>query len=885
MIHFRSRDHQTLKMQQVKPEAAMDSFLSVLGLWRKPVARDGCCLFRAVSEQIYCTQTFHLKIYDNAKFYFQKWNEERDGNFWTEVDVMQTLSKMYRKDFLIYESPGKPPVTVTNNGYEDRVVLCRLQDNHLDCVYSKTYMQHAAICQSIIYDILYKGVFRLDSELEEAVQLIRDQNNKKRNTEWEGQSLSDSPGSNASSNCSSSSGSGRGEGHQHREHRSKDRQLKKTPPLPYRVAKALDPLIYRNTELDIWEEERREAIHREKFRHFTFSPGDKCQVILDCGPIYHGHIQEIGEKENPVIVYIEELGEKRNIPLDSLRPTKSTLRADLLWKNWRRKSPIMPVAQLGPNIPNCPPPLVPKMAGPNTRPNNMMPLKQIQNTTHQTRVVHTGMQQTTQQPLTPLKPPQPVQSSYLVSHQGPPPPVHVPPINGSLPILNGPVPGPVPKGSGLMYNTPPQQALPPQHFVPPPSSTEIQVVSPGGNQLYPCIWVPFMDSMSLRQVNVNMPPSQDPMGQDLPFTDTQTMRFFFNLGVEYYRSVSQMSCSMSTNNCPPQGQSGIVHCQSKSNNNKQHNYKPPPTQTKRTDPCLASPSELDDKRSSTSADSGCESESSATVSGCSGNSKNDGSITLLKESEATVKSNESNLEKISACSDMSVSESNDGSIIQEPDQQAGRQMKHRRKYYMYGDLKLVKPIKDIPKRFLNLLAATSAERARCEGEPIILASPATPSSGDNFNENQNPQYGLGHQSLLDNSSSEGTNGQAIVSSVDSQLSACQTNYQALYIPPQSSLPNVQTPACSTGDSFTNTSCNQPPFYTGYSNTSFPPQMGTVYFTDQTCPQGMTTGYTTYPPGMGPLSGSASPHHPGTQQALTYSVSHQVSSQVAIAASQ
>ncbi|XP_021366138.1 protein ovarian tumor locus-like [Mizuhopecten yessoensis] len=882
-----------MKTQQVKPEAAMDSFLAVLGLWRKPVARDGFCLFRAVSEQVYCTQTFHQNIYELAKFYYQKWNEEEDGYFWTEIDVIQTLSKIYRREFVIYESPGKPPVSVTKNGYEERVLLCRLEDSHLDCVYSKTYMQDAAICQSIVYEILYRRVFKLDSELEEAVQLIREQN-KKRNTEWDRPCLSDSPGSVASSNSSSSSSEAR-------EQRNKDRQLKKTtPPLPYRIAKALDPLIYRNTELDIWEEDRREAIHREKFRHFTFSPGDKCQVILDSGPIYHGHVQEIGDKENPVVVYIEELGEKREIPLDSLRPTKSTLRADLLWKSWRRKSPIMPVAQLGPSIPNCPPPLVPKMAGPNTRPNNMMPLKQIQNTSQQTReVVHTVVPQNGPQ-ATPLKLPQPLQSPYLMT-QGPPPPVQ--PMNGNcnLPLLNGPFPGPFHKGNGPVYNAAPQQALTPQHLIPPPPSTEIQVVSPGGNQMYPCIWVPFMDSMSLRQVNVNMPPSQDPMGQDLPFTDTQTMRFFFNLGVEYYRSVSQMSCSMSVNSCPPQGQSGIVYCQSKSsssssnNNISKHTTKPPPTQpnTKsRVDPCLASPSELDDKRSNTSADSGCESESSATVSGHPSNSKNEGYMTLLKESVATVKSvsNESNLEKISACSDMSVGESNEGSIINEQDQQAGRQMKHRRKYYMYGDLKLVKPIKDIPKRFLNMLAATSAERARCEGEPIILASPPTPPGNENFIENQNSQYinCSGHQTSMDNCSvsSEGGNGQTIVSSVDSQLSACQTNYQALYIPPQqSSLPSVQTPACSTGDSFTNTSCTQPPFYTGYSNTSFPPQMGTVYFTDQTCPQGMPSGYTTYSPGMGPLTGSTGPHHPSPQQALTYSVSHQVSSQVAIAASQ
>jgi hypothetical protein len=33
-------------------ETFLDNFLSSIGLWRKPVARDGLSLFRAVSEQV-----------------------------------------------------------------------------------------------------------------------------------------------------------------------------------------------------------------------------------------------------------------------------------------------------------------------------------------------------------------------------------------------------------------------------------------------------------------------------------------------------------------------------------------------------------------------------------------------------------------------------------------------------------------------------------------------------------------------------------------------------------------------------------------------------------------------------------------------------------------
>ncbi|CAI9733902.1 Hypothetical predicted protein [Octopus vulgaris] len=46
--------------------------------------------------------------------------------------------------------------------------------------------------------------------------------------------------------------------------------------------------------------------------------------------------------------------------------------------------------------------------------------------------------------------------------------------------------------------------------------------------------------------------------------------------------------------------------------------------------------------------------------------------------------------------------------------------KVKKKYYWYGNHKLVKPIKDIPPRFQQMLAETKAEKIRCEGRPIIL---------------------------------------------------------------------------------------------------------------------------------------------------------------------
>lgn len=54
--------------------------------------------------------------------------------------------------------------------------------------------------------------------------------------------------------------------------------------------------------------------------------------------------------------------------------------------------------------------------------------------------------------------------------------------------------------------------------------------------------------------------------------------------------------------------------------------------------------------------------------------------------------------------------------------------KIKKKFYWYGNHKLVKPIKDIPPRFQLMLAETNAEKARCEGRPIFLQQDSNPNT-------------------------------------------------------------------------------------------------------------------------------------------------------------
>uniref|UniRef100_A0A8W8KME8 Uncharacterized protein n=1 Tax=Magallana gigas TaxID=29159 RepID=A0A8W8KME8_MAGGI len=358
-----------------------------------------------------------------------------------------------------------------------QIVLCRLNSNQLDCVYTKSYHEELAICQSIVYELLYRNVFHLHTELEEAVQIIREQNkNKNRNGVFPVVDAESSPDSSNSGEDSFS-----------RHEKFVGRRV--TPPVPYRIAKALDPVIYRNTELDIWEEDQREAIHRERYKSVTFAAGDKCQVLstdgplyhgfvpeLQCvivvitcykycpllqvlstdGPLYHGHIQQIGPDESdPAIVYIEELGQKQEVSRDRLRPAKVSGRSEWFLKQLRRK--------------------------------------RLQEMT------------VTQERIPPMMP-----------QSLPPPPIQIiPPTSLSQEVMNGGViipkwqilgSSPSPVGPNKLESPCSFQQLPQPEMTMIPMS-QVQV---------PRIWVPYMDSIALSNVDVNIMPSQDPMGHDLP---------------------------------------------------------------------------------------------------------------------------------------------------------------------------------------------------------------------------------------------------------------------------------------------------------------------------------------------------------------------------------
>ncbi|CAF92704.1 unnamed protein product, partial [Tetraodon nigroviridis] len=144
-------------------EKLMDDYLKSIGLHRKKIAKDGSCLFRAVAEQVLHCQSHHTEVRARCVA-FLKENRELyeafvEGDFeeylcklqdpqqWVGEVEINALAIMYKRDFLIFQEPGKPAVNITDNNFKDKVQLCFMNGNHYDSVYPISRVKNAGMCQ------------------------------------------------------------------------------------------------------------------------------------------------------------------------------------------------------------------------------------------------------------------------------------------------------------------------------------------------------------------------------------------------------------------------------------------------------------------------------------------------------------------------------------------------------------------------------------------------------------------------------------------------------------------------------------------------------------------------------------------------------------------
>uniref|UniRef100_A0A8C6TQY9 ubiquitinyl hydrolase 1 n=1 Tax=Neogobius melanostomus TaxID=47308 RepID=A0A8C6TQY9_9GOBI len=160
-------------------EKHMDEYLRSIGLHRKKIAKDGSCLFRAVAEQVLHCQSFHIQVRAQCVEYLRQNRENyeafiegdfedylyklRDPQQWVGEVEINALAMMYKRDFWIFQEPGKAAVNITDKNFKDR--LCFLNGNHYDCVYPINRVKNTAVCQSILYELLYDSVCHVDRNL------------------------------------------------------------------------------------------------------------------------------------------------------------------------------------------------------------------------------------------------------------------------------------------------------------------------------------------------------------------------------------------------------------------------------------------------------------------------------------------------------------------------------------------------------------------------------------------------------------------------------------------------------------------------------------------------------------------------------------------------
>ncbi|XP_012339515.1 myb-like protein F [Apis florea] len=352
-----------------RAQEPIDEWLQNEGYFRKHAPRDPTCLFRAVSEQVYMTQYYHIKVRKECVEFMRKMKHlfiesitipfddylEQMTCFteWGGMIEIQAMSLLYKREFIIFNGQKQISRTVTNNGFKDVIYLCHTPQKQYESIYTRNFVANAAYCQSIVYQILYKDVFQMANIEATVHKMLHDRTASfrhdkfflKGNLEIRDQLTAEIYNKVGNENVNDEVDDVHG-------------IIKNIPPFPYRIAKALDPNIYRNTDFDIWHEIRREVKNAGWTRHNSheLQIGGKCLVQIDFNEedfdktnnnnvyvsslekdsndnntnvlekksnnliFYYGHIQEMSKNQGPVLVFIEELGEKRIVPYSALKP-------------------------------------------------------------------------------------------------------------------------------------------------------------------------------------------------------------------------------------------------------------------------------------------------------------------------------------------------------------------------------------------------------------------------------------------------------------------------------------------------------------------------------------------------------------------------------------
>ncbi|XP_029155289.1 putative uncharacterized protein DDB_G0285119 isoform X2 [Nylanderia fulva] len=354
-----------------RPLGPVDQWLAKEGYFRKPTPRDPTCLFRAISEQVYHTQHYHLRVRKECTDFMRKKRHLFSDSMTTSFDYylkemqcftswggpteIRAMSMLYKRDVVIFVGEKQICDNFTNYNFKKGLILlCHTEPKQYEPVYPMAFVQSAAYCQSIVYEVVYKYMYQMPNIKTVADKMLHNRNTairhdkffQKGNFDIREQLIEDLYKKVNEHNDSSD---------------EMQSDWKGGPPIPYKVAKALAPDYYRNIELDIWHELKREVKSAgwNRYNSNELQVGGECLIEInindleqcdrnnnkkllanssDCGVSesniesskqqklkqgslgLQGYIQEMPTNKEPVLVFIKDLGEKKLVPYDALKP-------------------------------------------------------------------------------------------------------------------------------------------------------------------------------------------------------------------------------------------------------------------------------------------------------------------------------------------------------------------------------------------------------------------------------------------------------------------------------------------------------------------------------------------------------------------------------------
>ncbi|KAH8362444.1 hypothetical protein KR200_009735 [Drosophila serrata] len=291
---------------------------------------------------------------------------------------LRAMCCLYRRNVILFEPYNMGTSVIFNRRYTDNFRVFYNNENHYDSVYKVEYIEKAAICQSITFKLLYKMLFKLpdvnfavesmlhpltfewntcDEEFDNKGYMIRLQCSDGRKFQLDLPEYTNcilenfklcnfhSIAGNQNNINSRKAGGGKRELKSQPDHDSTGnngsgssdimhmcpnrlvscvRQLLDDgiTPFPYKVAKSLDPFMYRNIEFDCWNDIRKEAKRYNAYANdYNFKVGAKCRVEMEHAfELSTCHIQMIFRDKTHCLVFVEKIGKKLLVPYESLHP-------------------------------------------------------------------------------------------------------------------------------------------------------------------------------------------------------------------------------------------------------------------------------------------------------------------------------------------------------------------------------------------------------------------------------------------------------------------------------------------------------------------------------------------------------------------------------------